>query len=79
MNDVLSKNNFIIFFFIYLLFFFFVLTFYSYTCVKLRLEIGYVSKRQQPDQKAENRPRPPKGLQHSEKIPHTLHVFNFAF
>ena len=35
--------------------------------IKLRMEIGNVSKRQ-PDQKAENGIKPPKGLQHSEKI-----------
>ena len=32
--------------------------------------MGNVSKRQQPDQRAENSLRPPTGLQHSEKIPH---------
>ena len=37
---------------------------------KLRIEMGDVSKRQQPDQRAENSQRPPMGLQYSEKIQH---------
>ena len=36
--------------------------------IKLRMEMGNVSKRQQPDQRAENSRRPPMGLQYSEKI-----------
>ena len=33
------------------------------------MEMGNVSKRQQPDQKAENSGRPPMGLQQREKNP----------
>ena len=32
------------------------------------MELEIVSKRQQPDQTAENSQRPPMGVQHSEKI-----------
>ena len=40
------------------------------TIIKLRMEIGNMSKRQQPDQRADNMQRPPMGLQPSENIPH---------
>ena len=36
--------------------------------IKLRMEMWNVSKRQQPDRRAENSRRPPMGLQYSEKI-----------
>ena len=39
--------------------------------IELRMEIENVSKRQQPDQRVEKCRRPPMGLQHSEKIPHS--------
>ena len=38
--------------------------------IEMRMEIGNVSKRQQPNQRVENSSRPPISLQHSEKIPH---------
>ena len=36
--------------------------------LKLRMEMGNVSKRQQPDHRADNSRRPPIGLQCSEKL-----------
>ena len=44
---------------------------------KLRKEIGNVSKRQQPDHRADNSRRPPMGLLCSEKIPHPEASFNW--
>ena len=39
--------------------------------IKFKIEMRNVSKREQPDYRAENGPRPPMGLQHSgEKILH---------
>ena len=38
--------------------------------IKLRKEMGNVSKRQQPYQRADSSRRPPMGLQCSEKLPH---------
>ena len=42
----------------------------SHVLRKLRMEMGNVSKRQQPDLRADNSHRPPMGLQCSEKLPH---------
>ena len=47
--------------------------------VKLRMEMGNVSKRQQPDHRADNSRRPPMGLQRSEKPPHHVCQFSFDF
>ena len=41
-----------------------------YVYVKFGLEMGHMSKRQQPEQRVENSPRPPNGLLLREKIPH---------
>ena len=38
--------------------------------IKLRKEMGNVSKRQQPDHRADNSRRPSMGLQCSEKLTH---------
>ena len=38
--------------------------------IKLRMEMGNVSKRQQPDYRTDNSRRSPTGLQCSEKFPH---------
>ena len=45
--------------------------------IKLRMEMGNVSKRQQPDQRADNSWRPPMGLQCSEKFPHPEVFFSW--
>ena len=41
------------------------------------MELGTMSKRQQPDQRAENSRSSPMGLQHSEKIPHRKLFFSW--
>ena len=38
--------------------------------LKLIIEMGNVSKRQQPDQRADNNQRPPFGLHCNEKLPY---------
>ena len=40
------------------------------TSIKLRMEIGNISKRQHADKRTDNSRRPPMGLQLIEKIPH---------
>ena len=39
--------------------------------IKLRMEMGNMSKSQQPDQRVDNSCRTPMGLQHREKITHS--------
>ena len=41
-----------------------------YGKIRSEMEMGNVSKRQQPDQRAENSRRPTMGLRYREKIPH---------
>ena len=41
-----------------------------YIKIKMKIEMGNVSKRQQPDQRADNSRRQPMVLQYSEKLPH---------
>ena len=38
----------------------------------MRMEMGNMSKKQQPIQRADNSRKPPKGLQRSEKFPHPV-------
>ena len=45
--------------------------------IKLRIEMGNMSKRQQLDKRAENSRRPPMSLQYSEKILHPEEGFNW--
>ena len=40
--------------------------------IKLRMEMGNVSKRQQPDHRTDNSRRSPTGLQCNEKFPHPV-------
>ena len=44
----------------------------------MEMEMGNVSKRQQPDHRADNSRRPPMGLQCSEKLPHPDAFFNMT-
>ena len=48
-----------------------------YLILKLRKEMGNVSKRQQSDHRADNSRRPPMGLQCSEKLPHPEASFSW--
>ena len=50
---------------------------YNKLHVKLRMEMGNVSQRQQPDHGADNSRRPPIGLQCSEKLPHPEASFSW--
>ena len=45
--------------------------------IKLRMEMENVSKRQQPDHRADNRGKPPMGLQCSGKLPHPEASFSW--
>ena len=45
--------------------------------LKLRMEMGNVSKRQPPGQRAENSRRQPMGLKNSEKIQHPEACFSW--
>ena len=41
------------------------------------MEMGKMSKRQQPDQRADNNRRPPIGVQRRDKIPNSLNRTDF--